>query len=509
MGDRDAGGSEASSRAGTPALHRFLRRAGWVLIAAHAALVPLSYGIAAVSPFGVEQPREERALRHTLEVLPGLPRPVEEALEDAVTGETPLARPAVRGAVDAGILGLATLAALAVIGRLRRAGDAVDEDTVALLVRGTMVFAALSVLAYPMFNQDFWLSVAWGRMIADGVNPYYHGFTEAALAGLPLEPYETRMTYGPLWAAVCGGLELLLPRLAPLEFLVHKLLPGLLLSCVALLRRLLADRPPLDRALALALFGWLPLSVHYVVAEGHNGVAMVAMLLAWLLAWRRARVAWSPFALALSVGFKYVTAPLLLLELRMGLGAGAGRRRRWGVALLGAGALFALLVAVFARDVSFLHEASHMRNWRLLTPARFLEVACHRFLGAAPPPAVLDALVLGALALPLAGTALRFLRAPAFDELAELTYGALLAVALVLTGHTWPWFLLWPLAAGAVRWRRPLFSWTWSIFVLAPFFDLFWAMASGWDEASRASLRLFAVWLVLVWPARWWLRGPG
>ena len=60
-----------------------------------------------------------------------------------------------------------------------------------------------------MFTQDFWLSAAWGRMIAAGVNPYHTLFTPESLAGLPLDHFPMPMSYGPLWGLVSAGVMLI------------------------------------------------------------------------------------------------------------------------------------------------------------------------------------------------------------------------------------------------------------------------------------------------------------
>ena len=45
------------------------------------------------------------------------------------------------------------------------------------------------LLAFPLFTQDFWLSAAWGRMVAAGVNPFHTLFTDSDLIGLPLDHF--------------------------------------------------------------------------------------------------------------------------------------------------------------------------------------------------------------------------------------------------------------------------------------------------------------------------------
>ena len=74
---------------------------------------------------------------------------------------------------------------------------------------GPTPLPAVCTLAFPVFTQDLWLSAAWGRMIAAGVNPFHTLFTPELLAGLPLDHFPMPMSYGPLWGLVSGGIMLI------------------------------------------------------------------------------------------------------------------------------------------------------------------------------------------------------------------------------------------------------------------------------------------------------------
>ena len=310
-------GSDADS-APTP-LAASLQRCGIVIALVFLALVPLSFGIAAVSPFGVLQEREQDALARFVGGLPLLPEDATGALQDLVRGDSFLQDRATRATLYGTLFLVATLAVMRALWLLVRGSATPDRASVDRLFRFALLFAAIQVFAYPMFTQDFWLSVSWGRMAAAGVNPYYEFFTAASLEDVPLEgwifPRDTRMTYGPLWAAASALLTMFAGGLAVLEFLFFKLTLAaawvLGLWCV---RRTCEKVSQAHAAVAVCLYGWLPMSSHTAIAEGHNDVVMVALLLVWLhLVWAR-RQTLAPFALVASALVKYVTAPLLLLE---------------------------------------------------------------------------------------------------------------------------------------------------------------------------------------------------
>ena len=99
-------------------------------------------------------------------------------------------------------LAIASVAAMLVVLMLTRHGDEADAGIAQLLLRWSIAFAAACFLAFPLFTQDFWLSAAWGRMVAAGVNPFHTLFTDDDLAGLPLDHFPMAMSYGPLWAVM-------------------------------------------------------------------------------------------------------------------------------------------------------------------------------------------------------------------------------------------------------------------------------------------------------------------
>ena len=103
---------------------------------------------------------------------------------------------------------------IALVAILYRREHTLDANLDALLMRWSVAFALVCVLAFPVFTQDFWLSMAWGRMAAEGTNPYHNLFTDETLAGLPLDHFPMVMSYGPGWAILSAAVTLAFSRSA-------------------------------------------------------------------------------------------------------------------------------------------------------------------------------------------------------------------------------------------------------------------------------------------------------
>jgi hypothetical protein len=180
-------------------------------------------------------------------------------------------------------IGIASAAAVALILTLLRRREALDEATARLLFRWPFAFAAACFLTYPVFTQDTWLSAVWGRMIAAGVNPYETLFTPTFVGGLPLDHFPMPMSYGPFWGLLAAAAtEIGAGDPVALGLVSKALLAAAWIGALVLIARIMAPRPLAERCLALATFGWMPLSVTQTVAEGHNDVVMTALALLWL-----------------------------------------------------------------------------------------------------------------------------------------------------------------------------------------------------------------------------------
>lgn len=377
-------------------------------------------------------------------------------------------------------IGIASAAVLALLRVLSRRRDVIDESTARLLLRWPFAFAAVCFVTYPVFTQDLWLSAAWGRMIAAGVNPYETLFTPAFVAGLPLDHFPMPMSYGPLWGLLSAAVTMIAANDPIAIGLVSKaLLAAAWIGALFLVARITAARPLPERCLALAAFGWMPLSVTQTVAEGHNDVAMIALALLWFWLLLRGRAA-APLALAASVLAKYVTAPLFLLDMIFAL---RGQRIGWrryllriaAPALLGVGVL-----ALFYRSGDFFDGVRMVNEWRFLRP-RDAVAALEAVIGLPLTP-----LAWALVAVFPAVAAHRvwiFAGDPRPEELAKAALAIIAALLFSVSAHVWPWYLMWVLAPAAL-----IPCWWLSRFVIgAALFAPFTFGAWWFDDAAAHS----------------------
>lgn len=348
------------------------------------------------------------------------------------------------------------------------------------------VFAALNLLAMPMFTRDLWLSVAWGRMIYDGQNPYLQVFTSESLAGLPLQAFELKMTYGPLWGWTTAGIAWLAGRSAAAEFLLHKLLlVGCWLAMLWVIDRIASRSGLARRAWAWAMLGWLPMSAHLAMAEGHNDIVMVLPMAVWLCAVTAGSKSYGPPAWVAATLTKFVTAPLILIDAWH-----AWRNRTitaryvltWAVSLAaGVGVCYSLMKQPAAFDA-----VASMRSWEFLTPAAVLETLGVGGRWAAAAVGI-------ACAALVFVTACNHAKSPDAERFVSLLLAAWIAIMFTSIGHVWPWFVLWPLAVAAVAPATRLRLLVVSMALAAPFTGLFWTLAPNKQDMRPLTLGYYAL----------------
>lgn len=444
---------------------------GAINVLSLAASTLLSFGLSPRVPYGERQPREARCFHDLGERL----APLGERVRDFVSGA---GAPVSRGTLLAGHslpLAISTAVFLCLFLLLAARGDRLEPGTPRLLRRWAIAFALVCVPAAPVLVQDFWLSIAWGRMVLLGLNPYMTPLNPAevpaaVLRSLPLDNQLSGMTYGPLWALVSAATVFLAGgRALAAATLFKLLLAAAWIGSLWLISRLVRGKPLPQQAAAIAVFGWLPLSVRQTVGEGHNDAALVLLLLAWLLFRTRRRDVRAALALAGSIAVKYVTLPCVLLDLADHLRARRRLLAYTGSALLLAGFL-AGIFGVFYRSPRFFAAAWSMTSWHFFTPADALfplDFALGRLTGA--HVAVFGDLgrwLFPALALLLLG---RFLRKPDDDSRATAVLAVLAAVLFGAIGHLWPWFLLWMLAPAALVPGSPFSRWIVGLALALPF----------------------------------------
>jgi hypothetical protein len=309
IGDANMTSSEGHQ---TRRLQRAITVCGCINLLVLVALLPISYGLAVVYPFDPQpQPEKVALLQRLAAPFAAFGPDVADAMRRYFSGESALAQRWVSALAYGLPLLVCTAVSLIVTSLVSRGAAAVTESTVALLFKAAVGLAIASIFMYPMFTSDFWFYVAWGRIVAAGQNPYYDPLTPEALDQLPIPfapSHDVRPTLGNLVEWAC-----LYQRAADSpEFLAFKtFLAGCWVLSLGLPAPILADAAPANRALAMCLIGWLPISFHQTIAEGHNDVSMVVFILLWLNLVARCRHTLSPLVLAASVLFKYSSLPLI------------------------------------------------------------------------------------------------------------------------------------------------------------------------------------------------------
>jgi len=380
---------------------------------------------------------------------------------------------------------------------LLRRPERVDAGLPRLLLQWSYAFAGACALAFPVFTQDFWLSAAWGRMIAVGINPFHTLFTPESLAGLPLDHFPMPMSYGPLWGLASAGIMLVAGDSAFLTALLFKALIGAAwIGALHLVYRLTEGLPQHQRCLAITIIGWMPAGVSQSLAEGHNDIAMVALALLWLYMLVRGRRE-APVALVASVLCKYVTAPLFLVDMLYALRRERAGWRRYALrlalpVLLGLGTM-----ALFYRSPEFFDGIRLVSTWYFLQPRD----AVH---------ALELALGLPLLPLALAATATFPVYAaytiwiawnePATERLLQAALAIMSAVLFTAVSHLWPWYMIWALALAALVPSWWLSRFIMGVAILSPFTLGFWWIGpfETYREAVALAMYAFAVLWVVV-----------
>ncbi|MGH7502343.1 MAG: hypothetical protein ACREL7_11355 [Longimicrobiales bacterium] len=472
-----------------------------------AAYVCVSWGLASVVPLDATEPLEGEVLNRWAERVAFLG----EGVGAWVRGESALADPARLTIAYAAPLALSCILTLYMLSRLSRA--TADERTVRSIMRWAVMFTLIVFFAAPVLVQDFWLSAGWGRLVAQGGNPYYTSLDPGLTRGLPLDYLGLLTTYGPLWTLLAGAVMRVSGTSALAAGVLFKLLlAGAWIGALLLLRSILRDRSSRAQCIALIITGWLPLGAVQAVGDGHNDVVMAFFVMAWLWLLLRARPVVASLALAASVVIKYLSAPLFLIEI-----AHAHRtlKQSWraylpralAVALLGFGA-----TAVFFRDMDFFASTRHMADWHFFTP-RSAVTALGRLAGV--PPGFDNAGGLTVVGLAVAASlvfiaigglyCLRYWRTPTPDTLRLAVFGVVGALLFGVVGHVWPWFLIWGLLSAGLAPESWLARWTVGSGIGACFVMLPWVAWPDLDSIGPPGLALcaFALLFSFFVPREW------
>jgi hypothetical protein len=472
-----------------------------------AAFVVIAWGLATIVPVDAPEPLEAAAFARLAARIsqPG------SSTYAWLTGQSVLADPALLTIAYTLPIAISCVLAILLLARIARTGA--DANTVRNCLRWAIAFAAIAVFAAPVLVQDFWLSAGWGRLVAQGQNPYYTSLSPSVTAGLPLDYLGLLTTYGPLWTLIAGLIMKVSGTSALAAGVLFKLLlAGAWIGSLLLLHALMRDRSPHVQCVALIITGWLPLGVVHAVADGHNDVVMAFLVMLWLFLVTRAKPMRASLALAASVVVKYLSAPLFLIDLahsRRSLAKPwmAYVPRVLAVALLGFG-----ITAVFFRDMAFFASTRHMSDWHFFTP-RSAVTGLGRLLGVPPGfdslggIAVAGAAILASIAFLAVGAhyCLRYWTEPSPATLRLAVLGVVGALLFGVVGHVWPWFLVWGLLSAALAPESWLARWTTGIGIGACFILLPWVAWPELDGIGPPSVALcaFALAFSFLAPRAW------
>jgi alpha-1,6-mannosyltransferase len=395
---------------------------------------------------------------------------------------------------------IASAAAVALLFLLSQQSTTLAETTANLVLKWAVAFAAVSSIAYPIFTQDFWLSIVWGDMIASGINPYYEKFTPEMLNGLPLDHFPMTMSYGPLWALVSGAVVAVGGGSVLATAVLFKAALGAAwCATLWLVDRIMRQTASGTRALSLAVAGWIPLGVWQTVGEGHNDIAMALPALLWLLLLLQNK--WSaPLALAASAVCKYTMAPLLLVDVLHCLKTRHMPLWRYAVRLILPAIFSVAVLAVFYRSPQFFDGVRLISSWHFLQPSdafAAIDTALGEWLS--PLGRVVTA-IFPAIAI---HQCVMFWKRPDTEQLIRTSIAVMAAVSFAAISHLWPWYLIWtlPLVALVPGWWLSRFILGLAIF--APFTVIVWWVPEAEDYKDLAALVMYAgaaMWTLLTTP---------
>jgi hypothetical protein len=323
----------------------------------------------------------------------------------------------------------------------------IEEIQPSFLFKWSAIFAGILVLATPIIVEDFWLSVGWGMQVAQGSNPYYVEPRQVMdVTEIPVLPWWVGgMTYGPLWALISGLLSFPFhePLLIALAFKLF--IAAAWVASVWLVWKLTSHKPLKDQCMAIIAWGFCPLALIQAVGDGHNDIAMIVPILAWIY-WIDKKPVRAGLALTCAMLVKYIAAPLFALHI-----ARLVIERKWralAISLSLATVLTLAAFAVFYRSTDFFAPMVEMKSWKFFTPAIAMQFLTKSYLAAK---------IVNLLIITAAGWAyLKYLLAPSEERFRTAALWIISGILFGVVGHVWPWFLLWPLALAALQPNRLL-----------------------------------------------------
>lgn len=137
----------------------------------------LSYCLATIAPLGLEQPRETAFFRFLSDKL-GLGL----TIQALVTGDSVFQHEPVFAAAVYLPTFISTVVFIVLLILLVKNKEEITDDCCSFIFRWSVVVALISGLAVPVLAQDFWLSLAWGKMVGGGGESLLYRFEYASIA---------------------------------------------------------------------------------------------------------------------------------------------------------------------------------------------------------------------------------------------------------------------------------------------------------------------------------------
>jgi alpha-1,6-mannosyltransferase len=238
------------------------------------------------------------------------------------------------------------------------------------------------------------------------------------------------------------------------------------------------------QTIALMIAGWAPLGLLHGIADGHNDSLLVLAMLLGLVWFEGGNAIRSAIAIGASVAIKYVTGPLVVLFAVRALVSARDERRIWLVALVIAGIVATAFLMMFYRSPDFFAPLVEMQGWRFFTPSAivldFIEPrGVPRSFARLIDSVVVAGSAAGAIASVRRGTPGGFLTAALW-----IMFGLLVGV----TGHVWPWFVLWLLGLAAAQPSSLLARFSVGMAAAAPFILIPWRMNPALEPLYRFTI---------------------
>lgn len=462
----------------------------------------LSYGLSPHIPFGNVSKSQLLFNGNLGKSIKSLPNGIVNFLE----GRNFMEKPALWLITYTFPLLVSSVIFLIILVLLSKKRDEIEPEIPNQLLKWAIIFSLIVVLAIPVLVDDFWLPIAWGRMISQGINPYYELPSEfpAIVNDLPL--VGEKMTYGPLWALLNGIVMGLVRNHLWMGAIFMKLLLVLAwIGSLKLIRNLLRDHPLWHQSVGILIFGWLPIGIIQSIADGHNDVVLLFFVLLWLYGLNENLSLLPRLSLIASILIKYVTAPLILLDF---LHEYFKKRRNLGKYFfyLGISAIIGFAVfRLFFRSMEMFNYLTLASRMHYYSPADAFR-SLLTFLELDIPGASLLARVI--FASIFIAYLLKYLRKRDNHSLWLCSLALMTFILFAINRHVWPWYIVWVLGLAALTSGSLLARWIIGVSLLLPFPILIWVVFPQADQFIKFALPALLlygaslIWLAFI-PSRW------